>query len=121
MWRFPILALAASVSLSGCYAEHWKEDEILVTTMPPGAACTLAREGRQVGEIASTPGIAMVSRSADDIAIACHRAGYADASAVSHSLGNAVDMKTVTEGRSGYSYQTPIDIPLIPAGGPPAH
>jgi hypothetical protein len=115
MWRSLILAAAATAALGGCYSDHFQKDEILVSTMPPGAACTLTRGTEKIGEVPQTPGIAMVSRSADDIAIACRRAGYADASAVSHSLGGAVDMKTVTEGRSGYSYQTPIDIQLTPA------
>ena len=113
MWRSLILAVAATATLSGCYSDHWQQTDILVSTMPPGADCTLTRGAEKVGEVASTPGIAMVSRTADDIAIACHRSGFADASAVSHSLGNAVDVATVTQGRSGYSYQTPIDIQQI--------
>ncbi|HEY1795162.1 MAG TPA: hypothetical protein VGG57_03495 [Stellaceae bacterium] len=115
MWRSLILAVAATAALSGCYADHWQDTDILVSTMPPGADCTLTRGGEKVGEVNPTPGIAMVGRDAGDIAIACRRAGYADAAAVSHSLGNAVDMSTLTEGRSGYSYQTPIDIQLQPS------
>ena len=114
MWRSLILAVAATATLGGCYSDHFQKDEILVSTMPPGANCTLTRGNEKVGEVAQTPGIAMVTRSPDDIAIGCHRAGYADATAVSHSIGDAVDMKTVTEGHSGYSYQTPIDIQLTP-------
>lgn len=115
MWRSLILATAATAALSGCYAEHWQDTDILVSTMPPGADCTLTRGTEKVGEVNPTPGIAMVSRDAGDIAVACRRAGYADAAAVSHSLGNAVDMSTLTEGRLGYSYQTPIAIQLQPA------
>jgi hypothetical protein len=115
MWRSLTLAVAATAGLAGCYSDHWQQTDILVSTMPPGADCTLTRGNEKVGEVNPTPGIAMVSREADDIAIACHRAGFADATAVSHSLGDAVDMSTVTEGRSGYSYQTPIDIQLTPA------
>jgi hypothetical protein len=114
MWRSLILAVAATAALSGCYSDHWQDTDILVSTMPPGADCTLTRGNEKVGEVNPTPGIAVVSRAADDIAIACRRAGFADASAVSHSTGNAVDMSTVTEGRTGYTYQTPIDVPLTP-------
>jgi len=115
MWRSLILAVAATAALAGCYSDHWQQADILVSTMPPGADCTLTRGNEKVGEVNPTPGIAMVSRSGDDISITCRRAGFADAAAVSHSLGNAVDVATVTEGRSGYSYQTPIDIQLTPA------
>jgi hypothetical protein len=114
MWRSLILAAAATAALSGCYADHWQQTDILVSTMPPGAACTLTRGTEKIGEVNPTPGIAMVSREPDDIAIACRRPGFADAAAVSHSVGNAVDVATVTEGRSGYTYQTPIDIQLQP-------
>ena len=117
MWRPPILALASTLMLSGCYAEHWKQAEILVSTMPPGAACTLTRANEKVGEIAPTPGIVVLSRSPDDVAIACRRAGYADAAAVSHALGGAVDIKTLTEGRTGYDYESPVNITLTPAPG----
>jgi hypothetical protein len=115
MWRSLTLAVAATATLSGCYSDHWQKADILVSTMPPGADCTLTRGSEKVGEVNPTPGIAMVSRTAEDIAVACRRAGYADAIAVSHSTGNAVDVATVTEGRSGYTYQTPIDIQLQPA------
>jgi hypothetical protein len=115
MWRSLFLAVAATAALGGCYADHWQDTDILVSTMPPGADCTLTRGTEKVGEVNPTPGIAMVSRDAGDIAIACRRAGFADAGAVSHSTGNAVDMSTLTEGRSGYSYQTPIDVPLQPS------
>jgi hypothetical protein len=114
MWRSLFLAVAATAALSGCYSDHFQQTDILVSTMPPGADCTLTRGPEKVGEINPTPGIAMVSRDAGDIAIACRRPGFADAAAVSHSLGNAVDMSVLTEGRAGYSYQTPIDIQLQP-------
>jgi len=121
MWRSLILVLASTVALAGCYAEHWQQDEILVSTMPPGATCTLTRQGEKIGEISPTPGISMVSRSGEDVAIACRRSGYADANAVSHALGIVVGMKTVTQGRSGYNYESPVDITLTPNTGPPPH
>jgi hypothetical protein len=115
MWRFPILALAASLALCGCYSEHWREAEILVTTMPPGADCTLARHGEKIAEVTPTPGIALIRRSGEDVAIACRRSGYREALAVSHALGDAVGVETLTEGRSGYDYESPVNITLTPA------
>ncbi len=114
MRRLLIFTLVCPLALAGCYAEHWKEDEILVTTMPPGAQCTLTRNGDKVATVAPTPGIAVVSRGPDDIAIDCRRAGYAEAKAVSHAHGKAFDMDTITEGRSGYGYDSPINITLVP-------
>jgi hypothetical protein len=115
MLRPLIFALACPVALTGCYSGHWDPSEILVTTMPPGASCTLTRHGEKVGEVSPTPGIAMVSRSAEDVAIDCARPGYRNAAAVSHATGSAVDIATLTEGRKGYAYQTPIDITMKPA------
>ncbi|HVC51383.1 MAG TPA: hypothetical protein VND87_05130 [Stellaceae bacterium] len=110
-----ILTLACPLALSGCYSGHWDAAEIMVTTMPPGANCTLTRHGEKIGDVASTPGIAMVSRSGDDVSITCRRAGFAEATAVSHATGSALGMATITEGRSGYAYQSPVNIPMQPA------
>lgn len=115
MLRSLIFALACPLVLAGCYSGHWDDAEILVTTMPPGASCTLTRHGEKIGEVSPTPGIAMVSRSPEDVQIACARPGYRNAAAVSHVTGSAVGMATLTEGRKGYSYETPIDILMKPA------
>lgn len=61
--------LAACSSLS----QH-----LFVETMPPDAECTLARDGKVVGEVASTPGGMVISKSKKDIVMVCRKRGYED-------------------------------------------
>ncbi len=114
MRRHLIFAALCAAPLAGCYAPHWQDTEIMVATMPPGAVCTLTRQGEKLATIDPTPGIALVSRSSDDVAITCRRNGYSEAVAVSRSRGTGVDMDTLWKGRKGYDYETPVNIPLTP-------
>ncbi len=114
MTRTWILAAALPLCLAGCYSGHWDEAEVMVTTMPPGAACTLTRAGKPIAEVNPTPGIALVSRTGDDITVACRRNGYAEATAVSHARGHAVDFDTLWQGRPGWSYESPVALTLAP-------
>lgn len=61
--------LAACSSLS----QH-----LFVETTPPDAQCTLARDGKVVGRVSSTPGGMVVDRSKKDIVMVCRKQGYAD-------------------------------------------
>ena len=47
----------------------------LVTT-PVGATCTMTRQGVVLAQITPTPGQVEVSKSKDDILVACEKAGY---------------------------------------------
>lgn len=49
---------------------------ISVMTEPPGAACTLRRQGDVVGVVNPTPGSVTVSKSIHAIDVNCTRAGY---------------------------------------------
>lgn len=51
---------------------------IFVATTPPDAECTLARDGKVVGEVRSTPGGLVVGKSKKDIVMVCRKKGYAD-------------------------------------------
>ncbi len=48
--------------------------------MPPGASCTLSREGALLGTIPATPGSMEVSKSRQDLTVACTRADHLPAS-----------------------------------------
>lgn len=49
---------------------------ISVISEPPGASCSLQREGSIIGIVNPTPGTIQVSKSGRDIAIRCTKAGY---------------------------------------------
>lgn len=49
---------------------------ISIISEPPGAACTLQREGGVIGIVNPTPGTIQVSKSGRDISVRCTKAGY---------------------------------------------
>jgi hypothetical protein len=67
---FLSLLLSACASLT---ASH--EQEITITTTPPGAACVLTNPS-QTHTIDSTPGTVTVERMFEPLAITCTLAGY---------------------------------------------
>lgn len=69
----------AVLLLSGCNLPPPLAMEVLVVTLPPGAACNLSRLGQPVAEAGPTPAIALVEPTTIPIDIHCHRRGYADA------------------------------------------
>jgi len=55
--------------------------DVAVLTEPPGAACTLARNGAPVGAVLATPGTVRIGRSARETTVACTRDGHQPAQA----------------------------------------
>ena len=51
---------------------------VFVATTPPDAECTLARGGKVVGKVSSTPGGMVIGKSKKDIVMVCRKQGYAD-------------------------------------------
>ena len=66
--------------LSGCVSQPDKS-EILVVTTPPGASCSLTRQGQPIATVDPTPAIALVDPGSDEITVQCTRQGFADAAA----------------------------------------
>lgn len=94
-------------ALCGCTFGPEKT-EILVSTTPPGASCTLTRAGQPVGTAGPTPAIALVEPTKGDITIVCHRHDFADATATL-----AVTRLSAPVGHP-YAYEQRIDIALAP-------
>jgi hypothetical protein len=81
------IALLPALLLAGCATVlSGTNQKITVATAPPGAACTLTRDGTTVGTIAATPGTLEVGKGSGHLKITCVKAGYLDAvvTAVSH-------------------------------------
>ena len=77
---------AATLMLPGCASIiSGSTDDVSVSTSPPGADCTLYREGKNIGRINPTPGTVQVSRSWQDIIAECKKDGYDVANATAAS------------------------------------
>ena len=124
--------LLACLSLPACATlVEGTNQSVTVSTDPPGASCILSRHGETVGAIALTPGSVQVSKSKDDVSVACQRQGFQTAT-VSRSpsfggatFGNIIAggvVGVVVDAASGanYTYPSEIHVSLAPVQPAPA-
>lgn len=127
-----VVGLTATL-LAGCATLlEGTSQEILVSTNPTGATCTLEREGQIISTITATPAAALVKRRKQDITIKCKKDGFQDAVYVNDSglasgsvAGNvAADLlltgglSSIVDSASGADnqYESTVNITMIPAG-----
>ena len=106
--------------------------EILVSTNPSGATCTLEREGQVIATINATPGAALVKRRKQDITVRCKKDGFQEATYVNDSglasgavAGNVAADLLLTAGLSSIvdsasgadnQYENTVNVTMIPVG-----
>lgn len=130
------LALGTAVVLSatilpGCATLlEGTSQEILVSTNPSGASCTLEREGQTIATIATTPSSALIKRRKYDITVRCKKEGFQEAVYINKSglasgavAGNvAADLlltgglSSIVDSASGADnqYEGAVNITMIP-------
>ncbi len=110
-----VLMSLSAVLLSGCWPAPPPQDEILVSTAPPGAACTLTRLGQPIATAAPTPAIALVMPGDAPVTVLCRRPGFADATVNLPPLSVAgPSFGGMWYGSSGYDYQRRVDVAMVP-------
>jgi hypothetical protein len=114
------------VGLSGCATlVNGSNQSVTVVTDPPGASCILSRQGETIGAIAATPGSVQISKSKNDVSVACEKAGFVTATvAKSPDFGGATFANILAGGVVGivvdaasganYTYPSEIHVPLAP-------
>ena len=115
--RHPPWALAAPAALcagllSGCFSPP-DGGEILVSTTPPGASCTLSRLGQPIATAEPTPAIVLVEPSGSDITVLCRRQGFADAAVTLPARERWLSFGLLY-GRSPFDYQPRVEIAMTP-------
>lgn len=130
------LSLLAFTALSGCATLlEGTSQEILVSTNPSGATCTLEREGQTIATIATTPSAALVQRRKHDITIRCKKDGFQEAVYINNSglasgavAGNVAADLLLTAGLSSIvdsasgadnQYESTVNITMIPSAAIP--
>ena len=108
-----VLAAPGGILLSACVPPP-RSAEILVSTTPPGAACTLTRAGRPIAAASPTPAIALVEPSDGDIAVMCRREGFAHATATLSAHQVWPDLSLITHGTAPFDYPHRVDLALTP-------
>lgn len=101
---------------------------VMVSTTPAGAACSVEREGVQIGALRATPEAIRVERSKNSFSVHCSRPGYQDAAAtgiphfngmtfgnvlVGGLVGMAVDLAT----GANFTYPSDLRLDLQPLPG----
>ena len=130
------LALGAGAVLTGCATLlEGTSQEILVSTNPAGATCTLEREGQTIATVAATPGAALVQRRKYDITVRCKKDGFQEATFINNSglasgavAGNVAADLLLTAGLSSIvdsasgadnQYDSTVNITMIPNAAMP--
>jgi len=131
--RTAIIALTA-LSLGGCATVmEGTGQSVAVATNPPGATCSIDREGVRLGQVASTPGSIHIDKSGKDLQVSCSKDGYRPATIAQSphftgtTFGNILiggGIGAIVDASTGANYEYPAQIsmdlvPLHPAPGAP--
>jgi hypothetical protein len=129
-----ICASAALLLLSACATiVSGMSQDISVNTNPPGANCTINRQGQKIGQVNPTPGIAKVDKTRDDLTLVCDKDGYQEATFLVRSgfeattignvfIGGLIGVGIDAATGANNHYDSPVNVTFVPlvAGAAPA-
>ena len=107
-----VAAIVAAGLLAACAAP--RQDEILVATTPPGADCSLTRDGERVATAGPTPAIALVAPGSGAVTVTCRRPGFGDATATLAARRAWPDVDLLLHGTPPFDYPSQIELALPP-------
>jgi len=121
------IGILSLCTLSACSSIiEGTSQEIMVNTNPPGANCSLERQGISIARIDPTPGSATIKKTKYDMIIYCNKKGYQEASFFNHSgeagatfgnivLGGGIGWAVDSAAGADNKYESPVNITLVPA------
>src|SRR6185503_14258047 len=72
-----IVVGVAALALGGCATiVEGTSQTVAIATQPPGASCTVSRQGAQISAVLSTPGSVKIDKSKNDITVTCSKEGF---------------------------------------------
>src|SRR5262245_15501990 len=78
-----------ALGLGGCATVvEGTSQNIMIATQPPGASCTVMRQGQQIAAVIATPGNVRIDKSKNDLQVSCTKEGYEPTTAVYSSHFN---------------------------------
>jgi len=113
-------------ALGGCATIiEGSTQQITLNTNPSNASCAIYRQGLKIGEVAITPGAALIQKTKYDITILCVKAGYQQATYLNHSgaagatfgnivLGGLIGWGIDSATGSDNKYDSPVNVTLVP-------
>ena len=108
-----ILTITALATVSGCETPP-KGIEILVSTVPPGAACALSRAGQPIATAEPTPAIAIVPIDPAPVLVQCRRPGFQEATAVLPARGVGPGWTYAITAHPASDYQSAVTLVMVP-------
>jgi hypothetical protein len=125
-----IFVVSAALALGGCATiVEGTSQTVAISTQPPGAACSVSRDGMQISAVISTPGSIKIDKSRKDLSITCTKDGY-QTTTMNYSssfngmtfgnviLGGAVG--AVVDASTGANYNYPKEVMVAMAQAPTA-
>jgi len=121
-----ILVFMSVASLANCSSiVDGTSQEMVINTNPPGANCTLMRNGMPVGSVSSTPGAVLVEKTKYDITVKCDKHGYQEATFYDKSgvadatfgnivLGGGIGWAIDSADGADNKYTSPINLSMVP-------
>jgi hypothetical protein len=121
-----IFASAALLLLSACATiVSGTSQDISVNTNPPGANCTINRQGQKIGQVNPTPGIVNVDKTRDDLMLVCDKDGYQEATFLVHSgfeattvgnvfIGGLIGVGIDAATGANNHYDSPVNVTFVP-------
>lgn len=83
--RIAIVAVITMTCLEGCSTLlEGMNQQILVSTDPPGSNCDIVREGKVIARIFETPRNVTVKKTKYDLTVKCRKPGYQDGMYLDH-------------------------------------
>ncbi len=124
----PVVLLSACATIV-----NGSSQTVTVSTVPPGATCTVDRMGARIGAVAQTPGSVRLDKSKNDLSVTCGKPGFQTVTVTkapsfcAATFGNILlgviggPVAVVVDAASGANYEYPGDIRLdLAAEAPPA-
>ena len=113
MLRSIVLSLLGAAALAGCSLDT-QPPGLLVSTVPPGAACIVTRAGQPIATAAPTPAIAPIEPLEGELGVKCRRHAFDDAAAVlrARKVGERVDYSVA--GRPTSDYPDTVTLVMTP-------
>ena len=111
-----------ALGLGGCATiVEGTSQNVSISTQPPGAACTVSRQGQQIAAVISTPGNVKVDKSKNDLVVTCTKEGYQPSTGVYSSTFNGTTFGNIILGgvagavidaSTGASYNYPQQVSI---------
>lgn len=110
MWRKLVLVVFLSAALAGCFSQP-RPPELFISTVPPGASCTVGPPEQPIAVVPETPGIALVEPGLGEVTVHCRRHAFADAVATATARPKGTSF---VAGRAQYDYPGTVTLVMTP-------